>query len=204
MIFDLDGTLWDTSETCAAAWNRVVLELGIDARRVTGDDMRRVAGLSHIEAVRRVFPELSGPVIEDISERSQLEDNRALAESGGTLYPGVRERIPELSREFRLFIVSNCQAGYIEVFLETSGLLRHFIDRECWGNTGQTKTDNVRAVIHRNALVAPWFIGDTEGDRLAARENGVRFVHAAYGFGTVADYDDRISEFSEIVRLVET
>jgi hypothetical protein len=83
-----------------------------------------------------------------------------------------------------LFIVSNCQAGYIEIFLRHSGLGALFTDFECWGNSGRPKADNLRSVVERNRLRAPWFIGDTSGDQEAARACGVPFVFAAYGFGT--------------------
>jgi phosphoglycolate phosphatase len=202
LIFDLDGTLWDTSETCAAAWNRVTRELGIEARSVTADDIRTVAGLPHTEGVRRIFNELREADVLRISERSQVEDNRALAESGGLLFPGVSERVPHLSATWPLMIVSNCQSGYIEVFLRTSGLVNHFADFECWGNTGRTKGENLASVIDRNRLRTPWFIGDTESDWLAARENGVHFVHAGYGFGTVADSHARIERFAELDELL--
>jgi phosphoglycolate phosphatase len=202
LIFDLDGTLWDTSEVCAAAWNRVTYELGVEARAVTADDMRTVAGLPHTEGVRRIFTELPEAEVLRISEKSQIEDNRALAQSGGILFPGVSEEVPRLSRERPLMIVSNCQAGYIEVFLRTSGLARHFEDFECWGNTGKTKGENLASVIARNRLREPWFVGDTEGDARAARENGVHFVHAAYGFGSVGDCDATLSTFADITRLV--
>jgi phosphoglycolate phosphatase len=202
LIFDLDGTLWDTSETCAAGWNRVVRGIGIHDREVTADDMRKVAGSSHIDAVRRVFSDLPEDVVARISELSAAEDNRALAETGGILYPGVSEIVPLLGARLPLMIVSNCQVGYIEIFLATSRLSSHFVDRECWGNTGQTKAENLARILRRNGLVTPWFIGDTEGDRVAARENGVRFVHAAYGFGAVADCDATIREFAEIARLL--
>jgi phosphoglycolate phosphatase len=202
LIFDLDGTLWDTSETCAAAWNRVTSELGLASREVTADDMRRVAGLSHVDAVRRVFPEHSEADVARISERSMAEDNRALARSGGILYPGVSDGILRFQSALPLMIVSNCQAGYIEIFLETSGLLPCFRDHECWGNTGLGKAENLRSVVERNGLRSPWFVGDTEGDRTAARANGLFFVHAAYGFGTVSESDARIRAFDELSALL--
>jgi phosphoglycolate phosphatase len=204
LIFDLDGTLWDTSETCAAAWNRVVSELGISAPEVTADAMRAVAGLSHLDAVRRVFPDHSEADVARISERSMVEDNRALARSGGILYPGVGDGIRRFQSALPLMIVSNCQAGYIEIFLETSGLGSCFRDFECWGNTLLGKPENLRSVVVRNGLRSPWFIGDTEGDRSAARENELFFVHAAYGFGSASECDARIGAFDELSVLLGT
>ena len=75
LIFDLDGTLWDTSKTCAAAWNRVVRGLGIDYRDVTAADMRAVAGLSHIDAVRRVFVDVSEADVARSSIATQKPEN---------------------------------------------------------------------------------------------------------------------------------
>ncbi len=202
LIFDLDGVLWDTNEVCALAWNGVLAELGIAYREITADDIRAVCGRPHPEAVRKVFPDLPREQIEQISDHTRGEDVRAIAERGGELFPGVRELVPALRERLPLAIVSNCQSGYVEVFLETSGLARYFVDFECWGNTGRGKPDNLRSVIARNRLRAPLFVGDTEGDREAALANRVPFVHAAYGFGRVAACDHRIARFDELPLLV--
>jgi phosphoglycolate phosphatase len=202
LIFDLDGTLWDTTAACAEAWNRVLAELGVERRPVTHDDVRAVTGQPHRDAVANALPDLEGALLERFSERTMVEDNRVIAERGGELYTGVRDAIPELARRFRLMIVSNCQAGYIEVFRATSGLDGCFVDHECWGNTGDTKANNLRAVIARNAVRAPVFVGDTEGDRVAARDNGVPFVFASYGFGRVRDAEATLARFDELGALV--
>jgi phosphoglycolate phosphatase len=202
LIFDLDGTLWDSNATCAAAWNRVLARLAIPYRRIEAGDVRAVAGKPHLEAIRAVFHDLDEPRIQRISAETEREDNLAIAEHGADVYPGVRELVPRLRRRVPLFIVSNCQKGYIEVFLTWSGLGVHFVDFECWGNTGASKSENLRSVIERNGLRAPLFIGDTEGDRAAARDNGVGFVHASYGFGHVVDCDHRITRFDELEGLL--
>ncbi len=59
LILDLDGTLWDTCDACAGAWNRVLGRLGIAHRPITAADLRSVAGRPHTEGIRRVFPDLS-------------------------------------------------------------------------------------------------------------------------------------------------
>jgi len=203
LIFDLDGTLWDTNATCANAWNRVLARLGIAYRPITAADVRSVAGRAHVDAVRAVFSGLAEDDVQRISLLTQTEDNLAISRYGADIYPGVRELIPRLGTLLPLMIVSNCQRGYIELFLSTSGLGEHFVDFECWGNTGSHKAANLRALIARNDLRSPWLVGDTEGDHEAASENGVPFVHAGYGFGVVSGCDARIESFAELLELTD-
>ena len=203
IVFDLDGTLWDTCETCATAWNEVLASLAMPYRPITANDVRAIAGQPHLDAIRRSFPDLAEPDIVRIADATAIADNTAVARDGGVLYPGVREHVPALARRVPLLIVSNCQQGYIETFLGWSGLGPHFVDFECWGNTGRTKAENLGAVIARNGFQRPCFVGDTEGDRSAAQQNAVPFVYASYGFGEVARHDYRIDRFADMATLID-
>jgi phosphoglycolate phosphatase len=202
LVFDLDGTLWDTCETCAIAWNAELARLGIAYRPIVADDVRAVSGRPHLDAIRAAFPDLADADIVRIAEATASADNEAIARDGGNLYPGVREYVPALALRLPLMIVSNCQRGYIETFLAWSGLRTCFGDYECWGNTGATKAENLRAVIARNRLRAPLFVGDTEGDRSAADANRIGFVYASYGYGTVDRWQHRIDRFADLAALV--
>jgi len=202
LIFDLDGTLWDTNAICAEAWNRVLQRMGIERPAVTEADIAGICGRPHREAVGAVLSELDEAKLDAISVATEREDNLLIAERGGRLYPGVRELIPELAERFPLMIVSNCQDGYIEVFLEQSGLDASFRDHECWGRTGNTKSENLRSVIARNGVRAPLFVGDTEGDARAARDNAVPFVFASYGFGEVEVFDLQLHRFEQLAGRV--
>ncbi len=93
VLFDLDGTLWDTGETCAVAWNDVLRRHGIPYRRIVADDVRRVTGRPHEAAIRDAFPGLSDDQLAALTVATAEEDNRLIAEQGGVLYPGV-ERGP--------------------------------------------------------------------------------------------------------------
>jgi len=64
------------------------------------------------------------------------EDNVVIQKVGGQIYDGVEPGLKFLARKTPLFIVSNCQAGYIETFLDFSGLGPFFQDFECWGYGG--------------------------------------------------------------------
>jgi phosphoglycolate phosphatase len=62
-----------------------------------------------------------------------------------------------------------------------------------------TKAENLRRVIERNGLRAPIYIGDAEGDEKAARECGVPFVWASYGFGRCAEPHATARTFNDLV-----
>jgi phosphoglycolate phosphatase len=204
LIFDLDGTLWDTCETCAHAWNAVLARHGIAFRTITAQDVRLVTGKPHDACIRDTFVGLPEAQLELLNRETAIEDNLAIARDGGQLYPGVQTDVRALAQRYPLFIVSNCQAGYIELFLRSSGLGEQFRDFECWGNTGQPKPENLRRLIARNGLSQPWFIGDASGDQQAAQACGVPFVHAAYGFAQVEQADLRLRAFSDLLPYVLT
>jgi phosphoglycolate phosphatase len=199
IIFDLDGTLWDTCPACAIAWNNVCARNGIQYRSITADDVRAVTGKPHLTCIRETFVGLSEDLIQLIFTETIDEDNRIVSEKGGELYPGVREELHRLASRYPLYIVSNCQAGYIETFMDYTGFHPHFKDFECWGNTGKPKTDNLRNLILRNELKKPLMVGDAEGDQKAARDCGVPFAFVEYGFGKCQNSDYSYSSFKDFL-----
>jgi phosphoglycolate phosphatase len=203
VVFDLDGTLWDTTEACSVGWNRVLQRHRIPFREITAADVRSVAGKPHATCIREVFLGLAEPHIATLIGETPEEDNHAVATLGGTLFPGVPAGLNRLQRILPLFIVSNCQAGYIETFLRCTGFHGLFRDFECWGRTGLPKAENLRNLVARNGLDAPLFVGDTVGDQAAAASCGVPFIHVTYGFGTCSEPDFNASSFSDLIELIE-
>ena len=120
----------------------------------------------------------------------------------GRLYPELLETLAYLAGKYRLFIVSNCQTGYIEAFLEHSRAEQFFEGHQCFGTKNLPKADNIREIIKRFGLQAPAYIGDTESDYAASRANGLPFFFAAYGFGQVPEYTARLGQLSDLQELL--
>ena len=106
-----------------------------------------------------------------------------------------------MQKRYPLFIVSNCQAGYVEAFLDHYDFWRYFKDIECYGNNFKQKGENIRLIAERNQLKQAVYVGDIQGDYEASVQAKVSFVHAAYGFGTINVPVPKISSFRELVEM---
>lgn len=199
IVFDLDGTLWDTTPAIVVAWNKCVERVGVRFRAIGDEDIRRVTGKPHDECVRLVFEGLSENEIQSLIEMTAVEDSQVIEELGGRIYDGVPAGLRRLRERFPLFIVSNCQSGYIETFLRSSGFGSLFQDFECFGNTGESKGHNLARLIARNGLRSPVMVGDAAGDERAARECGIPFYFMTYGFDQALAPERSFDSFPELV-----
>ncbi len=202
IIFDMDGTIWDSRVQVCESWNQAFDELQID-KRIDVEELSGYMGLPMDELGRKLFPKLSDQEIGSILESCYAIGNRDLYEKGAILYPGLEETILELYKNKRLFIVSNCQSGYIEAFLHAHKMEEYFEDLECYGNTELSKDKNIELIVDRNLLKNPVYVGDTQGDANAAGKAGVPFIYASYGFGEVKHYQEKIEKVSDILDLIK-
>ena len=201
VLFDLDGTLWDAAETIAPAWNGWCRAHGV-ARRFTPDDCRSYCGKTLPEIAAVVFPEAEPAWREAVIEGCCEAECVPLAERGGRLYPGTEEVLRTLAQDYLLAVVSNCGLGYIEAFFTGNRTGGYFEDYENAGRTGLSKGENIRLVLERNGIEQAVYVGDTEGDRAAARQAGLPFLHAAYGFGAVSKADAVLQSITELPEQV--
>jgi phosphoglycolate phosphatase len=201
IIFDLDGTLWDPRKTVVFAWNKVIENHDKVKKELTSQQLKETMGLQMHEIGKMLFPELEEKEREQFLNTCSEVEKKHLRENGGNLYDNVEKVLGALAKKYKLFIVSNCQHGYIEAFYEYHRLEKHFIDYENPGRTGLSKGENIKLIIERNQLKQPVYVGDTDGDRKSAQDAGIPFVYARYGFGEASNYDyviDSIEEMNEL------
>lgn len=212
VIFDLDGTLWDATSVTAATWLEVKARHPglVSAVELNAENVKKYMGLTNEELAKIYFPKLSfDDAFALMCESCDLE-NAWLPVRGGVLYPSVRETFEKLvALGYRLFIVSNCQDGYIEAFLDAHAMRNRIEDWECSGRSGMNKAENIREILRRNGLKNAVYVGDTISDRNGARGAGIPFVYCLYGFGEAYgrgksdDYDAAISSLAELPMLLE-
>ncbi|MDE6763237.1 MAG: HAD family hydrolase [Oscillospiraceae bacterium] len=198
IIFDLDGTLWDSSEQVAVSWSEALSRRPETDRQVTGEDMRGFMGKTMETIAELMLPELEPSLRIKIMHECERVEQEYLEKHGGVLFPELEKELERLCGLSRLFIVSNCQSGYIETFLEYHKLGKYFADFECPGGTGLAKAENIRIVMERNGLDKAVYVGDTQGDLDASDSAGIPFIHAAYGFGNVDRDVPAAQSFSEV------
>lgn len=200
LVFDLDGTLWDATEACTSGWNDGLRSLGIP-KKLTVEDIRRVVGKPTPVCVALLLPEVENR--EKVMEALNQFEEEAIKSRGGKFYDSLLETLEALSRCYDLFLVSNCQPWYLDLFFELSGAKRYFKGYDCYGNSHQNKPEMLENLKREHGFLRPAYIGDTELDEESARKAGYAFIHAGYGFGRAKDPDRVIHSLQELQLLVD-
>lgn len=205
----MDGTVWDSSENVARSWTEKVHEAGYSDRIITRDDIKNVMGktMDVIADILFTFTE-KGPERDELRYSCQEYEIEYLRQHGGLLYEDIFatwKKLKDLG--YHNYIVSNCQAGYIECFLEhyniPYGNENDLIeDIECYGNNLLQKDENIKLLAMRNELTDACYVGDIQGDYDATVKAGYKFIHAKYGFGTISADVPFINTFSELIHVV--
>lgn len=195
IIFDLDGTLWDTTKQVKEVWKNVAKKYKLN---VNDKQIKEIMGLTKREIIVYLFKDNVNMGNDFITE-CQEKENQYLSMHGGNIYDNVIETLYKLyNSNYELYIVSNCQIGYIETFIEYYKLNGIFKDYECSGNTGKDKEENIRKILKRNNIMEAVYIGDTEKDYIAAKNNNLQFIWVEYGFGKCKQANIVIKDISEL------
>ena len=202
LIFDIDGTLWDSRALVAQGYNLLLAKEGLSHLSVTAEDLRPLFGKTMIEIADVLFASIPKPDRYDLLDRCMESEGRILhADPCNIGFPGVKETLEELAKTHRLFIVSNSQCGYPELCMEKLGLTHLFRGHMCFGDTGTCKGETIRRLMEKHGIRSACYIGDTMGDQEAAEYAGVPFVYCGFGFGQSSRCWKKIDAFTDLLKL---
>lgn len=202
LIFDIDGTLWDSRALVAEGYNIQLNKEGLSRYCITAETLKPLFGRVMTEIADVLFADFPEKERYALMTRCMETENRHLHENPCHIgYPGVRETMEALAKTHRLFIVSNSQQGYPELCISKLGLTGCITGHLCFGDTGTSKGKTIRTLMEKYNITSCAYIGDTQGDYEATVEAGVPFLWASYGFGTPAGYAGKIDSFEELLKL---
>lgn len=203
IIFDLDGTIWDSRQGIKDSWNEIYEKRTGIKNHFTDEKISGVLGKPMTEIAHILFSEF-GDKEQEVAKEAYLHENAYLCTHPQIVFDGLVETLERLKEKYGLYIVSNCQSGYIESFYQCMGLQYLFEDQGCWGDNKLMKGENIKLIMKKNNIEKAIYVGDTRGDELATREAGIPFVHAAYGFGVAEAPDAVLNDIKELVEVSET
>lgn len=188
LLFDLDGTLWDSHPFYGS---------------VLADE-RDPGGAAVVEELRT-----GGVIVRIIRERGLARTRFVtLCLEGAArlqLYPGVREGLAELQRwSMPLGVVTNLPGWLVEPILSRIGLARYFAGTAVAARKPQPAGIlRVLDVLGVEPDPGVFFVGDSRLDAEAARRAGVSFGWASYGYESVPPeaITVELREFLEVLEL---
>ena len=202
LIFDIDGTLWDSRQLVAEGYNIQLEKEGLSHLFVTAEDLKPLFGKVMTEIADNILSSIDPSERYDLMERCMKTENDYLFANECRIgYPKVKETLEKLSKKYRLFIVSNSQRGYPELCIKKLGLGDYIEGHLCFGDTGTSKGQTIRTLIRKHNIGACVYIGDTQGDLEACKEAGVPFIFCAYGLGKAESWDAKIDSIEELLNM---
>ena len=203
LIFDIDGTLWDSRALVAEGYNAQLKDEGMERFSVDAEVLKTVFGKVMTEIADILFAELPEQQRYPLLERCMERENQHLHQvaSADIGYPKVKETLEELVKKHRLFIVSNSQSGYPQLCIEKMGLGDLISGHLCFGDTGLCKGDTIKKLMADHNITSACYVGDTQGDLDAAERAGMPFIYCTFGFGQVDHYWEKIDPFADLLEL---
>ncbi len=186
VIFDVDGTIWDSSREVASSFTSTIRRQIPSFPEITGKRMKSLMGKTMEEIKEALFGENSDEY-DGLYASCLEEENAYVSVHPGRFYVGIGEAIREISRKYPVYIVSNCQKGYVEAMLSNAPFASLVRGHLCYGETGRSKDESISALMEKEGIDRAVYVGDTEGDMASSLKAGIAFVHACYGYGKIGD-----------------
>ena len=204
VLFDLDGTLWNSTVPIAESWNIVIEKETGRKGWLTSADIEPVQGRTMDEIADIIFVVFPEDERYSLARKCEVFENEYIEKTGATLFEGVEETLAKLKdMGVQMAVVSNCQEGYIKAFLDSMDMWKYFVDYEEWGRTMLLKADNIKLVMERNGASKGIYVGDIQKDSDAAHKAGIDCIYASYGFGEINDAVATLKSFDELPGILE-
>jgi HAD superfamily hydrolase (TIGR01509 family) len=196
VLLDLDGVLVDSRDAMEEAWRAVQHEVGVTTPFA-----------AYFAEIGRPFPQIVARLGlgDDAAEIERVYRATALREAPRVPpFPGVQQALCQLAeRDVKLGVVTSKAAA------QTDWTLAQFDVPFATVQTPESLSPGkpapypllVAASEARVSVRDAVFVGDMDVDCLAARAAGMRFVHAAWGYGACPHGAEQLGAPADLARL---
>lgn len=204
LIFDLDGTLFQSERSSYEAIKKTLSELGWSFP-IDEEDVKRQLGESSDKFYRNIFPPDKYALLPDFIAKIRNQYASSI-QKFGKVFPGVIETLTKLKkRGYKLVLYSNCSTQYFDAALSNLNIKKYFDYIECNQENNLTKTELIKKIIGKFSNAKSAVIGDRIHDIEAARDNNSLSIGALYGYGKdePKKADIQIRTFSDMLDIFD-
>ena len=202
IIFDLDGTLWDTREITLKSAN-IVSSKYPDIKEITMIEVEGGMGYSFEDTAEIYMPYLDKDIREKYFKEIIDTNINLINKEGGKLYEGVKDTIINLSKDYKLGIVTNNNDNYVKSFFKSSGLEEYFTDYMGAASYNLTKGETIKKLASKYQEKNNYYVGDIKQDMISSEDAGVTFIHAKYGFDKELETKYFINDIRKLPELMK-
>jgi phosphoglycolate phosphatase len=212
LIFDLDGTLADTSRDITEAINYAVEPFGTGPYSI--EETKAMVGSGITKLLHSLIPDdaasgsnSAADPFEEVSRRFLDFYSRHLLDYT-TAYPNVKETLSMLGK-YRKAVLSNKREGFSKDVLKGIGILDYFDIVNGSDSVSEKKPSPVPVLETMESLGMSKdetvIIGDSNFDIKAGKAAGIKTIAVTYGFRPVEmlkDADYLIDDFGELLNIL--
>jgi phosphoglycolate phosphatase len=206
IIFDLDGTLVDSSVDITNALNYALEPYLL--QRLTVDDTIKLVGEGITRLIEKAMGDRDAAVVDSATERFLQHYTQHILDNT-IYYPGVKETLEKLGR-FKKAVISNKKENLSRMILEGLHLLQYF-DVVIGSDSAPEKKPSPIPVLkalsdlHIEPASAV-IVGDSNYDIDAGKAASVTTIAVTYGYKpreVIAHADYLIDRMTDLVPLIE-
>jgi phosphoglycolate phosphatase len=206
-FFDLDGTLVDSLDDLTDAVNHMLSGFGRPS--LTTASVRGLVGKGARNLIQRALGTESQDDIARALELFVAYNSGHIADKS-SLYPGVREALPQLAESgIRMAVISNKNEALCRLVMEALGIARQF-EIICGGDTFPEMkpsplpllrvAERLGVAIHEAVM-----IGDSINDVQAGQQAGATTIGCVWGYGGadgLAEADHRAASLGDVAAIL--
>ena len=201
LIFDLDGTLFDSAPEILLCLKKALELNNIDIK----DNLNKsIIGPPLKETLKNLVQKKDTFKIDKIIENFiELYDSDYCYKT--KLYKGVQETLKILKKKKNLMLITNKRIAPTEKMLKNAKIIKLFDNYFSVDPNNQSKKDKSTLISKtiKDYKINPKntvYIGDTMGDFFASKKNNIKFVFAGWGYGEyVKDADLHLNDIREML-----